>query len=169
MSLLTLTPTGLSQNGNLHRTGRRRFLHCIGKPAHGDRNGTMLLMYAMQRSRGSFELVVKCQEPIKPLLKDPRITWDSSAPDDRSELYEGFDALIYPRKYGGLALPLLEALASGLPVIMPNVSPNNTILPIHWLVPGAFNGGFTSRVPIPYFNVNMHCCPEARRVGGDAC
>jgi len=24
-----------------------------------------------------------------------------------------------------------------------------------WLVPGAFNGGFTSRVPIPYFNVNI--------------
>jgi hypothetical protein len=125
----------------------------------------MLLMYAMQRSRGSFELVVKCQEPIKPLLKDPRITWDSSAPDDRSELYEGFDALIYPRKYGGLALPLPEALASGLPVIMPNVSPNNTILPIHWLVPGAFNGGFTSRVPIPYFNVNIALLPGSSTSG----
>jgi hypothetical protein len=28
-------------------------------------------------------------------------------------------------------------------------------LPIYWLVPGAFNGRFTSRVPIPYFNVNV--------------
>ena len=36
---------------NHGRTGRRRFLHVVGKPAHGDRNGTMLLMYAMQRSR----------------------------------------------------------------------------------------------------------------------
>jgi hypothetical protein len=29
------------------------------------------------------------------------------------------------------------------------------LLPADWLVPGAFNGGFTSRVPIPYFNVNI--------------
>ena len=42
---------------NHGRTGRRRFLHVVGKPAAGDRNGTMLLMYAMQRSRADFELV----------------------------------------------------------------------------------------------------------------
>jgi hypothetical protein len=34
-------------------------------------------------------------------------------------------------------------------------SPNDSILAAEWLVPGAFNGGFTSRVPIPYFNVNI--------------
>ena len=34
---------------NIGRTGRRRFLHIIGKPATGDRNGIMLLMHAMQR------------------------------------------------------------------------------------------------------------------------
>jgi hypothetical protein len=28
-------------------------------------------------------------------------------------------------------------------------------LPQKWLVPGAFNGGFTSRVPIQYFNANI--------------
>jgi hypothetical protein len=72
-------------------------------------------MYPMQRSRAPFELVVKSQEPLKPLLKDPRITWDSSAPDDRADQYAGFDALIYPRRYGGLALPMNEALTSGVP------------------------------------------------------
>lgn len=36
------------------------------------------------------------------------------------------------------------------------MSPNNAILPQDWLVPGAFNGGFTSRVvPIQYFNANI--------------
>ena len=34
----------------------------------------MLLMYAMQRSRADFELVVKSQEPIQQLLTDARIT-----------------------------------------------------------------------------------------------
>ena len=140
---------------NLGRTGRRRFLHIIGKPATGDRNGTMLLMHAMQRSRGDFELVVKCQEHLQPLLKDRRITWDISSPEEQWRLYEGFDLLIMPRRYGGLCLPLAESLTSGLPVLMPNVSPNNELLPADWLTPGEFQGGFTARVPIPYFNANI--------------
>lgn len=74
------------REANLGRRGRRRFLMVVGKPAHGDRNGAMLLMYAMQRSRADFELVVKSQEPIQQLLRDARITWDSSVPDDRAEL-----------------------------------------------------------------------------------
>ena len=72
-----------------------------------------------------------------------------------AELYEGFDALILPRCYGGLGLPLNQALISGPPAIMSNTSPNNAILPRDWLVPGAFNGGFTFRVPIQYCNVNI--------------
>jgi hypothetical protein len=54
-----------------------------------------------------------------------------------------------------LCLPMNEALTSGLPVIMSNVSPNDAILPQEWLVPGAFNGCLTSRVPIQYFNANI--------------
>jgi glycosyltransferase involved in cell wall biosynthesis len=144
-----------ARDPNLGCRGRRRLLVVLGKPAHGDRNGVMLVMHAMQRSRAPFDLVVKSQEPLQPLLRDPRLTWDSSAPEDRAELYEGFDALILPRRYGGLCLPMNEALTSGLPVIMSNTSPNDAILPRDWLVPGAFNGGFTSRVPISYFNVNI--------------
>jgi hypothetical protein len=90
---------------NHGRTACRRFLHVVGKPAAGDRNGTMLLMYAMQRSRADLELVVKSQAPLEPLIKDKRITRDSSAPDDQWRLYAGFDALIMPRRYGGLAYP----------------------------------------------------------------
>jgi hypothetical protein len=145
-------PARLANHG---RTGRRRLLHIVGKPAQGDRNGTMLLMYAMQRSRADFELVVKSQASLQPIIKDKRITWDSSAPEEQWRLYAGFDALIMPRRYGGLCLPLNEALTSGLPVDMSNTSPNDAVLPADWLVPGAFNGGFTSRVPIPYFNVNL--------------
>jgi glycosyltransferase involved in cell wall biosynthesis len=140
---------------NIGRTGRRRFLCIVGKPAHGDRNGVMLLMHAMRRSSGSFELVVKSQQRLEPLLRDGRITWDHSAPDEQWKLYEGFDLLIMPRRYGGLCLPLTEALTSGLPVLMSNVSPNNELLPADWLIPGEFQGGFTARVPIPYFNANI--------------
>ena len=144
-----------AREANHGRRGRRRFLHIVGKPAHGDRNGVMLLMYAMQHSRADFELVVKSQTPIQPLLKDPRITWDSSASDEQWRLYAGFDALIMPRRYGGLCLPMNEGLTSGLPVIMSNTSPNSELLPADWLVPGDFQGGFTARAPIQYFNANI--------------
>jgi glycosyltransferase involved in cell wall biosynthesis len=140
---------------NHGRTGRRRFLHVVGKPAAGDRNGTILLMYAMQRSRADFELVVKSQQSLEPIIKDKRTTWDSSAPNDQWRLYAGFDALIMPRRYGGLCLPMNEALTSGLPVIMSDTSPNKAVLPGDWLVPGEFKGGFVARTPIPYFNVNI--------------
>jgi hypothetical protein len=68
----------------------------------------MLLMHAMQRSRTDFELVVKSQEPIQLLLRDRRIIWDHSAPEEQQMLYEGFDALIMPRRYGGLCKPFAE-------------------------------------------------------------
>jgi glycosyltransferase involved in cell wall biosynthesis len=125
---------------NLGRKGKRRFLFVLGKPAHGDRNGVMLVMHAMQRSRGDYELVVKSQERVQPLLRDRRIVWDHTAPEDQQTLYEGFDALIMPRRYGGLCLPMNEALTSGLPVIMSDTSPNNAVLPGDWLVPGEFKG-----------------------------
>jgi hypothetical protein len=56
-----------------------------------------------------------------------------------------------------LCLPMNEALTSGLPVIMSNVSPTDAILPQEWLVPDAFNGGLTLRVPIQYFNAKSLC------------
>ena len=144
-----------AREANHGRTGRRRFLHIVGKPAHGDRNGVMLLMYAMQRSRADFELVVKSQTPLEPFLKDQRITWDSSAPDDQWRLYAGFDALIMPRRYGGLCLPMNEASDERPACDHVEHVTERRALPADWLVPGEFNGGFTARVPIPYFNVNI--------------
>ena len=84
----------------------------------------MLLMCAMQRSRAPFELVIKSQEPLKPLLRDPTLRLRMTG----AGLYAGFDPLILPRRYGGLCLPMNEALRSGLPVIMFNVSPSDAIL-----------------------------------------
>ena len=38
--------------------------------------------------------------------------------------------LVLPRKYGGLCLPALEAAASGLAVLMPDISPNHELASI---------------------------------------
>jgi glycosyltransferase involved in cell wall biosynthesis len=118
---------------NMSKT-HKRILHVAGKRAAKDRNGTDIVIEMLKYSKADYELVVTVQGDFKPDCDDPRLTIDTSNPDDRAELYTGFDAMVLPRRYGGLCLPMNEALLSGLPVIMTDVSPNNTILPSEWLV-----------------------------------
>lgn len=117
----------------------KRILHVAGKRAHNDRNGTDIVIEMLKYSKADYELVVTTQGDYKPNCNDPRLTIDSSNPDDRATLYSGFDLMVLPRKYGGLCLPMNEALLSGLPVIMTNISPNNTILPSKWLVEASWD------------------------------
>ena len=113
--------------------------------------------------------MVKSQKPLEPIIKDKRITWDSSAPDDQWRLYAGFNALIMPRRYGGLCLPMNEALTSGLPVIMSNTSPNDAVLPGDWLVHGAIQRWLHIPSADPVLQRQHRAAgSEARRVGGYA-
>jgi glycosyltransferase involved in cell wall biosynthesis len=118
---------------NMAKT-HKRILHVAGKRAAKDRNGTSTVIEMLEYSKADYELVVTVQGNFNPYCSDPRLTIDNSNPDDRADLYSGFDFMVLPRKYGGLCLPMNEALLSGLPVIMTDVSPNNTILPPEWLV-----------------------------------
>lgn len=50
---------------------------------------------------------------------DRRITWKGPAPEaDIINIYDSFDAFAYPSLYEGFGLPILEAKARGLPVIL---------------------------------------------------
>ena len=50
---------------------------------------------------------------------DRRITWKGFAPEtDFIDIYDSFDAFAYPSLYEGFGLPILEAKARGLPVIL---------------------------------------------------
>jgi hypothetical protein len=69
-------------------------------------------------------------------------------------MYNGFDAMVLPRRYAGLCLPMNEALLSGLPVFMTNVSPNNQILPQDWLVDSDSIGSIRTKVRINLFEAN---------------
>jgi glycosyltransferase involved in cell wall biosynthesis len=111
-----------------------RILHIAGKRANNDRNGTDIVVEMLKYSKADYQLVVKVQGDYNPNCKDKRLVIDNSNPDDRDSLYFGFDLMVLPRKYGGLCLPMNEALLSGLPVIMTDISPNNSILPSEWLV-----------------------------------
>lgn len=112
----------------------KRILHIGGKKAAKDRNGTESIIEMLKYSKEDYELVIKTQTPLDFNCKDSRLTIDKGNPDDRQDMYEGFDAMVLPRRYAGLCLPMNEALISGLPVFMTDISPNNILLPNKWLI-----------------------------------
>ena len=111
-----------------------RLLHVGGKFAAKDRNGTETVLKMLRYSKTNYELVITTQKFPGLDLKDSRVTVDNSNPENREELYNGFDAMLLPRRYAGLCLPMNEALISGLPVFMTDISPNNLLLPKDWLI-----------------------------------
>ena len=130
------TRVELFANANKINTSKthKKILHIGGKAAVKDRNGTNTVVEMLKYSNADYELVIKSQTPLDIPCDDPRLTIDTSSPDSRESLYEGYDAMILPRRYAGLCLPMNEALLASLPVFMTNVSPNNSILPKEWLV-----------------------------------
>jgi hypothetical protein len=111
----------------------RRILHIAGKKAAKDRNGTESILKMIKYSKEDYELVIKSQTPLNLICKDSRVKIQIGNPDNRQDMYSGFDAMVLPRRYAGLCLPMNEALMSALPVFMTNISPNNAILPDKWL------------------------------------
>ena len=122
-----------AKNINISKT-HKKILHIGGKAAVKDRNGTNTVIEMLNYSKADYELVIKSQTPLDIKCDDPRLTIDTSNPETRESLYVGYDAMILPRRYAGLCLPMNEALLASLPVFMTNISPNNSILPEQWLV-----------------------------------
>ena len=110
-----------------------RLLHIGGRKAARDRNGTETVIEMLKYSKADYELVIKTQTPLDIKCDDPRLTIDTGNPENREEMYDGYDTMILPRRYAGLCLPMNEALISGMPVFMTNLMPNNAILPPEWL------------------------------------
>lgn len=135
-------------------TDAKRFLHIVGRQAVHDRNGTQDLIRSLQHTNAQFRLTIKSQEPLQIECADKRVVFDFTSPLDEADLYSGFDALIMPRRYGGLCLPMNEGLMSGLPVIMTNVSPNNAALPAKWLVEAMPAESFRTRTMIKTYSAN---------------
>jgi hypothetical protein len=132
----------------------KRILHIAGKRANSDRNGTDIVVEMLKYSKADYELVIKVQGDYEPDCDDPRLTIDNSNPDNRAELYSGFDLMILPRKYGGLCLPMNEALMSALPVIMTDISPNNQVLPMKWLVKANYQGRVEFKGPVDLYETD---------------
>ncbi len=117
----------------------KTFFHITGRPSPYDRNGTLDFIAVVKQVQNSIdaEFILYCQAPTPEILKaqeGSRIRAVSHVPEC-GDLYREGDILILPRRYGGLCLPCQEAVGSGIPVLMPDVSPNNDWLPDSWLIP----------------------------------
>ena len=137
---------------NLSKT-HKRILHIAGKKAAKDRNGTDSIFEMIKHSKEDYELVIKSQTPLNVICKDPRVKIEIGNPDNRQDMYSGFDAMVLPRRYAGLCLPMNEALMSALPVFMTNVSPNNTLLPEDWLIESTKIGSFRTKSMVDIYNI----------------
>ena len=142
-----------ARKSNITDRPHNKILHIAGKIADADRNGTNTVMEMLKYSKADYELVVKVQNPQK-LERPPgdsRLRIDSSNPDNSADLYVGFDAMVLPRRYAGLCLPMNEALLSGLPVFMTDISPNNFVLPKEWLIASNKVGKIKTRTILPVY------------------
>ena len=131
-----------------------RILHIGGKKAAKDRNGTETVIEMLKYSKADYELVITTQTPLDFNTKDSRLTLSKGNVENREDLYNNFDAMVLPRRYAGLCLPMNEALISGLPVFMTDVSPNNQILPQEWLVESNKIGDFRTKSMVNIYEAN---------------
>ena len=137
-----------------------RILHIAGKKAAKDRNGTNTVLDMLKYSKADYELVIRSQSEIETNVKDSRLTIEIGNPDNRQDMYAGFDAMVLPRRYAGLCLPMNEALMSALPVFMTNISPNNHVLPNEWLVKTRLLETFRTKVRIELFEADAVALAE---------
>lgn len=146
----------VAAQNNIKRTGKRRFLALVGKYADKDRNGTKSVLEAMRLTDADFELIIRSQHPLDFYTDDPRVKVEIGNIPNKQEVYNDFDALLYPRRYGGNSMPMIEALASGLPVIMTDISPNNKVLPEEWLVQAEVHDKLHTRIVLDVYNADPH-------------
>lgn len=143
--------------------GPLRFLHVIGRPAVHDRNGTQDLLDSLRYVRAEVTVSIRCQdtayagELLGRHSLPPNVTLDVSGGDtqDYWDNYAGHDVLLMPRRFGGLCLPAQEAVGAGMPVIMPNISPNEW-LPAEWLVEAGWCDSFRAMQRVDIYSANHH-------------
>lgn len=143
----------------------KSFFHIIGRPAVNDRNGTLQFLKAAKRIGDKFDYIIYYQtptdqraieyfEPVRQAIEEtkkvlPLRIYENT--ESMKELYEVGDVLVLPRKYGGNCLPMREALSAGIPVLMPDISPNRDYLDINWLFKAHLKGTFFAHTDVEYY------------------
>lgn len=138
-------PSLFENNKTINLQSSKKILHVAGKAAIFDRNGTESVIEMMKYCKEDFELTIRSQNYLDFDVKDDRVRVIVDNEKNRQDLYKGYDAMILPRRYAGLCLPMNEALMSGMPVFMTDISPNNNILPKEWLAKSEYVTSFMAK------------------------
>ncbi len=140
------------------RTRADTFLMVVGHQAVHDRQGLRVVLAALRHVTRPVHVVIRSQRPLaNPGGYGRHIHLDVRVGDqeDYWRLYDEGDVMLHPRRYGGLSLPMQEALSAGMPVLMPDASPQNTVLPDGMLLPCTTGQRFRSLVgDLPLYDVN---------------
>lgn len=142
----------------------RGFMHVGGRNTSFDRNGTRAAARAVRHTGELLQLTHQVDMPTMQgavQLGTVEHYWDA---------YAHGDVLVMPRRYGGMSLPVQEALAAGLTVVMTDQSPNE-----QWpvmLVDGNVSTVRTvAKFPIPAMDADhdalVAACRDARDWGRD--
>ena len=132
------------------------FIHFAGKPAMHDRNGTETYMQACPDGT----IITQSDDLAHEIRRNYRHSTVYTNVSDNKQMYQYGNVFVLPRRYGGNCLPLNEALSSGMPVIMTDISPNNHLLPSEWLIPAHITETFAPRFDIDVYEANMQCLVE---------
>lgn len=127
-------PVDRSQFPFQRRNRAAVFVNSAGTGAMEDRNGTQACIDAWKQVGSQAKLHIYSQNQ-RYGHGDRRIKSDRRTVRDAAEFYYGGDVFVLPRKFGGLCLPLNEALSAGMPVIMTDLLPQNEFLPRSCLIP----------------------------------
>lgn len=119
------------------------FAHVAGHRAMADRNGTRTFLMALRHLTAPMRVLVLGQDRRMPSrgAVSRVVTVESrlGGVADYWRLYEGADVLVMPRRYGGLALPVQEAMGAGLAIVMTDTEPQRSTWPVD-LVPSTPTG-----------------------------
>lgn len=120
------------------RTEVGTFLHVAGHKAHADRNGTSALLSALRYVRRPAPLILRSQTrlTVPTRIRGVKVQLAQGDATDYWSMYRQGDVLVAPRRYGGLSLPMNEAMAAGMPVVSTNIGPQNELLHPAGLVDG---------------------------------
>lgn len=152
------------------RDSYKTFLHVAGRAAAHDRNGTITVIESAKYLESDAKILLHFQgqqgigHQVTHTLDDYSWMIDQhnvknniivrhEEIDNYQDVYKEGDALVLPRRYGGNCLPMNEALSTGMPVIMPDISPNDNFLDQSWLVPAQKTGQFEPRTVIDIYSV----------------
>lgn len=134
-----------------------RVVHVAGHRAAGDRNGTSIVLRALRMLQQSMEVTLFCQDQRMPTARGipskVRVTRRLGGVADRWSQYENADLLVLPRRYGGLCLPVLEAAASGVGLVLTDTPPNDE-WPADLLFATAGGSVTTAAGEIPFANAD---------------